>query len=102
MIRRPPRSTLFPYTTLFRSVENNLAACWQVVGDQGRQADPEVDIRPIGDIAGNPRRDLLLVELLHQAAFRIEGATRTTRLTKMPGVTIDSGSRAPKIGRAHV
>src|SRR2546427_8265206 len=24
MIRRPPRSTLFPYTTLFRSRENNL------------------------------------------------------------------------------
>src|SRR2546425_1913338 len=25
MIRRPPRSTLFPYTTLFRSVEESLA-----------------------------------------------------------------------------
>src|SRR5436309_12313676 len=25
MIRRPPRSTLFPYTTLFRSIENVLA-----------------------------------------------------------------------------
>src|SRR5256884_3531035 len=25
MIRRPPRSTLFPYTTLFRSVFSNLA-----------------------------------------------------------------------------
>src|SRR5437588_12923680 len=24
MIRRPPRSTLFPYTTLFRSKENDL------------------------------------------------------------------------------
>src|SRR5689334_24365797 len=24
MIRRPPRSTLFPYTTLFRSLEGNL------------------------------------------------------------------------------
>src|SRR5260221_2883212 len=24
MIRRPPRSTLFPYTTLFRSVENGI------------------------------------------------------------------------------
>src|SRR2546425_5114361 len=24
MIRRPPRSTLFPYTTLFRSAENDL------------------------------------------------------------------------------
>src|SRR5690606_39483020 len=23
MLRRPPRSTLFPYTTLFRSVENS-------------------------------------------------------------------------------
>src|SRR5256885_12013702 len=31
MIRRPPRSTLFPYTTLFRSVDSNplgrMAAC---------------------------------------------------------------------------
>src|SRR5256885_8603358 len=37
MIRRPPRSTLFPYTTLFRSA---------VVGLQGqgrpREADPEL------------------------------------------------------------
>src|SRR2546422_8580492 len=27
MIRRPPRSTLFPYTTLFRSHENPQARC---------------------------------------------------------------------------
>src|SRR5256885_7497191 len=26
MIRRPPRSTLFPYTTLFRSVERSVLA----------------------------------------------------------------------------
>src|SRR5256885_7391291 len=26
MIRRPPRSTLFPYTTLFRSARSHLAA----------------------------------------------------------------------------
>src|SRR2546425_6969477 len=26
MIRRPPRSTLFPYTTLFRSLQNALGA----------------------------------------------------------------------------
>src|SRR5260221_10394104 len=25
MIRRPPRSTLFPYTTLFRSVKNKMS-----------------------------------------------------------------------------
>src|SRR3712207_9187937 len=33
MIRRPPRSTLFPYTTLFRSV--------LATGSQGRQLDRE-------------------------------------------------------------
>src|SRR5690348_17413588 len=27
MIRRPPRSTLFPYTTLFRSVKTVVATC---------------------------------------------------------------------------
>src|SRR5258707_2493916 len=37
MIRRPPRSTLFPYTTLFRSL-TDLA---QVFADQHRYADAE-------------------------------------------------------------
>src|SRR5690348_18054529 len=33
MIRRPPRSTLFPYTTLFRSV-GDVAHHRQIVGDE--------------------------------------------------------------------
>src|SRR2546429_1091393 len=45
MIRRPPRSTLFPYTTLFRSQrvrprERSVRAHWQGVGDgAGQQRD---------------------------------------------------------------
>src|SRR5258708_31669479 len=39
MIRRPPRSTLFPYTTLFRSIEVRLAAGEAVV-----QVDHERDL----------------------------------------------------------
>src|SRR3712207_7770134 len=38
MIRRPPRSTLFPYTTLFRSFDvftNNADLRWSLVGPQG-------------------------------------------------------------------
>src|SRR2546422_1758245 len=31
MIRRPPRSTLFPYTTLFRSYRNMRHAFWLLV-----------------------------------------------------------------------
>ena len=38
MIRRPPRSTLFPYTTLFRSVLFHDAA---PVGEWGLDADAE-------------------------------------------------------------
>src|SRR2546428_1851243 len=40
MIRRPPRSTLFPYTTLFRSVL--LSTSFLIVGAQNRQAPAEV------------------------------------------------------------
>src|SRR3712207_8344101 len=31
MIRRPPRSTLFPYTTLFRSDEASAARAWDTM-----------------------------------------------------------------------
>src|SRR5256885_5265096 len=31
MIRRPPRSTLFPYTTLFRSTTAGLGAAWALL-----------------------------------------------------------------------
>src|SRR3989475_7924788 len=33
MIRRPPRSTLFPYTTLFRSSELETAQCLRIVDE---------------------------------------------------------------------
>src|SRR2546425_1558898 len=50
MIRRPPRSTLFPYTTLFRSVGNPLGAIGTYVEVLRRRgADGEV-------VAGLTRR----------------------------------------------
>src|SRR3712207_8061624 len=44
MIRRPPRSTLFPYTTLFRSIEL-LQALLALRGDTGREQDVGVASR---------------------------------------------------------
>src|SRR3712207_9014158 len=41
MIRRPPRSTLFPYTTLFRSVPRLLPS-----GDRQRRSALGVPLRP--------------------------------------------------------
>src|SRR2546425_6798653 len=43
MIRRPPRSTLFPYTTLFRSTLDRAAASRQILR-YGRRDVPEGDI----------------------------------------------------------
>src|SRR3712207_7116039 len=44
MIRRPPRSTLFPYTTLFRSDLLELAQAWRTWPFLAArpQADPQV------------------------------------------------------------
>src|SRR3712207_7169072 len=46
MIRRPPRSTLFPYTTLFRSRA--------AVGGDAAQPDGHVDLLPGGDVVAQP------------------------------------------------
>src|SRR3712207_9370672 len=40
MIRRPPRSTLFPYTTLFRSVGYGPARVGNKTADLGEEDDP--------------------------------------------------------------
>src|SRR5690554_7398675 len=40
MIRRPPRSTLFPYTTLFRSAHGAEAEPTRAPRDPGRRSPP--------------------------------------------------------------
>src|SRR5260370_26145243 len=45
MIRRPPRSTLFPYTTLFRSIASHHAA-W-------KRASTPTMARHCGSVGGN-------------------------------------------------
>src|SRR2546422_5492944 len=77
MIRRPPRSTLFPYTTLFRSVEKGLGelVAWGLVSSDsfaGLRAllVPSDRRRPIG---GFRRRG-------HIAPFGVETAGRWSRV----------------------
>src|SRR2546430_11403804 len=77
MIRRPPRSTLFPYPTLFRSVEKGLGelVAWGLVtsdsfaGLRGMLI-PSDRRRPIG---GFPRRGRV-------APFGVETAGRWSRV----------------------
>src|SRR5256885_2529771 len=66
MIRRPPRSTLFPYTTLFRS----------------REMRPHVMAADRGDDAALPRERRLRVQRLccHHDALGHPGDRKSTRL----------------------
>src|SRR3712207_8061563 len=49
MIRRPPRSTLFPYTTLFRSAEAGFDAIWGSGFElSASHAVPDASILPMG------------------------------------------------------
>src|SRR3712207_7420844 len=49
MIRRPPRSTLFPYTTLFRSMSQEIAS--------GEKIEVEI-------LVGNSPKEVKMAELL--------------------------------------
>src|SRR3712207_8695092 len=66
MIRRPPRSTLFPYTTLFRSQELGLAQSVVVRG-------PREDVEP---------RDAVAAEVVGRDVLELERAQRVVRVRR--------------------
>src|SRR2546425_10301849 len=78
MIRRPPRSTLFPYTTLFRSLPV-LRRCRRARRDVRRPDRDPLAHRPCprrGDQEAAPRSDLPELALRHAARPAAEGDRR--------------------------
>src|SRR3712207_7374401 len=68
MIRRPPRSTLFPYTTLFRSQE-------QIV---------EVEVRNAAQNVESTRQRVLAARAARQSAeIQLEGERRDRKSTRL-------------------
>src|SRR3989442_11473767 len=60
MIRRPPRSTLFPYTTLFRSTKNGDVVAGDAkleVDDNAAWRQKDLEHRYGSAIAGDPRSE---------------------------------------------
>src|SRR2546427_2226977 len=68
MIRRPPRSTLFPYTTLFRSHYHHTR-------QESRAAHKEIERQPVNDVHVNNLYDNALIASLSEALDR-----KSTRL----------------------
>src|SRR3712207_7134378 len=77
MIRRPPRSTLFPYTTLFRSRPQPARAAADR-RDAGAVADDPV---PVG--GGEPGRDAHRPVGAHAVAVRARRTPRDRKSTRL-------------------
>src|SRR2546429_4633668 len=78
MIRRPPRSTLFPYTTLFRSSENCSTGCRRAACLRRRC--------PISSLDRRRRSSLLLYQRRRENRKPDESADRkSTRLNSSHG-----------------
>src|SRR3989449_5931810 len=91
MIRRPPRSTLFPYTTLFRSLSDADRLIGRLAGEGGRLPNPHLLIRPF------IRREAVL-------SSRIEGtrATLGELLAAEAGAAVGRGPADLREGANYV
>src|SRR2546422_11454839 len=104
MIRRPPRSTLFPYTTLFRSVADVLAKMDELgltqvpVLEEGRPVGSVRENRALAKVVRN--RDLLeaRVSEVMEASFPtvdVDASSNeiTRRLQTSPAVLVEEYGR---------
>src|SRR5258708_14900230 len=82
MIRRPPRSTLFPYTTLFRSTSSFLIAFFSGIASQSEGHSPDLAeqaIRSEEHTSELQSPDHLVCRLLLEKKISLSKRTPTTR-----------------------
>src|SRR2546426_11785176 len=104
MIRRPPRSTLFPYTTLFRSREGGAS---ETVGDAGGSPDRAsassrrgVSVRAPADVAARARRRGRRLRLLRRdAGAPVRRVARRRRFWSPPPQGLLGGGAPPRRAR---
>src|SRR2546429_7020173 len=92
MIRRPPRSTLFPYTTLFRSREQH-----RDDRDGDRYDRPQVAAGQLRDVVGERRSE----EHTSELQSRLHLVCRLLLEKKKHLPVLRSRSQNPKLTTAH-
>src|SRR2546430_15958165 len=90
MIRRPPRSTLFPYTTLFRSVANDTLFVRRLVQAAHLK---QLQFAVAGDCEGVPD----FVGTWHTHPYRADAAGRGPKETRASAPALEgvAGGRGP-------
>src|SRR2546426_1081320 len=91
MIRRPPRSTLFPYTTLFRShqvgrAEDRGQKVVEVMRDAGREATHRLHLLRLAELLLEPLalRHVINHDLLGSPAGERDSVTAGLHLDERP------------------
>src|SRR2546426_2182655 len=84
MIRRPPRSTLFPYTTLFRSLGQRLGLALQQEPEVLHRADPHEALVPAAAVERDRRRAAARVAP-HEAPRQLSPLDRRPRRPEAVG-----------------
>src|SRR5690242_21484190 len=79
MLRRPPRSTLFPYTTLFRSViaaakKGARAVGFEIDGDLIKESRENIRKAGVQDLAEIRQQDILTVDFSDRKSTRLNSS----------------------------
>src|SRR5256885_10713828 len=93
MIRRPPRSTLFPYTTLFRSFDD-------VIASQLMEPEPR-DGRPDPEVSGSRNDEVPRNSAPRERQGPDLGGRRGVRVAGEAGVTLPDGDRIVRVVRGN-
>src|SRR2546427_9195873 len=92
MIRRPPRSTLFPYTTLFRSAGRVTFMFYPIVGIADQVSAKKLKVLAVG--TPRPHADFPAVPTLEQSG--LPGFEETAPWV---GLLATAGTPAPAVNR---
>src|SRR3712207_7377323 len=100
MIRRPPRSTLFPYTTLFRSRPSwatAASAAWSC-GPQSQRSEPKTSPRSEEHTSELQSRQYLVCRLLLEKKKKTTSELQSAQYPIF-SLRLDNKNHQPKIHR---
>src|SRR5258708_25063010 len=103
MIRRPPRSTLFPYTTLFRSLQRNVAFRRSIGDarrrrvDQRRLAEDAAGAEALDHAPGDRDADAPFDHRVHQEALLALGDDRRTLLIEDRRIVVEGDRKSTRL-----